>query len=553
MASELNVLARALNRISEDDRRFRDFTLNSLREALAEVVACLSVYRTYSRRSGWSAWDRARVDSAIAQARHRNPAMEASIFTFLGNVLLPVELARGDRLDDRAREGPDGEDLRGRRNADDLRRRLEFAMKFQQYTGPVQAKGVEDTAFYRYNQLLSLNEVGGDPARVGRPPAEFHEMNCLRREHRPLEMLATSTHDTKLGEDVRARLNALSELPDEWRRALSRWIRVNAANRTVVEGSAAPDRDDEYRFYQVLLGSWPANAIRPERPPRSYVERVRGYLLKAVKEAKRHTSWISPNAAYDAAVAAFVEKTLEGQTAERFLPAFVPLLTRVAQVGMLNSLSQLLLKIAAPGVPDIYQGTELWDLNLVDPDNRWPVDFRHRIALLDQLEPLLVGQDPDDVPAGLADRPAAVAGLLDQWTDGRIKLYLTARGLRLRRRHPDVFLWGAYGPLRTKVTVDADVVAFARSSPTSMAVVIAPRLVAAMTSDVRPVPLGVEAWQTSRVFLPPELAGRRLRNLLTGEIVKSIDHNGELWVLAADVLRTLPVGLLWSDLDPHSR
>lgn len=547
MASELNVLARALNRISEEDRRVRDFTLNSLREALAEIVASLSVYRTYVGRLGWSSPDRARIDSAIAQARHRNPAMEASIFTFLGNVLLPVELPQAGGPG--GREGqPSGGETPGRHpGATDPGRRLEFAMKFQQYTGPVQAKGVEDTAFYRYNQLLSLNEVGGDPARVGRSPEEFHEMNRHRREHWPLEMLATSTHDTKLGEDVRARLNVLSELPDEWRRALSRWIRINAGNRSLVDGSPAPDRNDEYRFYQVLLGSWPPDAIRPERPPRSYVIRVRDYLLKAVKEAKLHTSWINPNTAYDAAVFAFVEKTLEGPTAERFLPAFVPFLSRVAQLGVLNSLSQLLLKINAPGVPDFYQGTELWDLNLVDPDNRRPVDFPHRVELLEQLEPLLAGRDSDDRPEGSAERPEAVGVLLDRWTDGRIKLYLTARGLRLRCQHPDVFLWGTYEPLRTEATVDAGIVAFARRSEASLAVAVAPRLVAGITSAVRPVPLGIEAWQTSRVFLPPDVDGRRLRNVLTGEVVRPIDHNGEFWVLAADVFRTLPVGLLWVD------
>jgi (1->4)-alpha-D-glucan 1-alpha-D-glucosylmutase len=536
MASELNVLARALNKISEDDRRFRDFTLNSLRDVLTEVVACLAVYRTYVGRSGWTSSDRERIDSAIAQARHRNPAIEASIFTFLRDVLLP----RG--LENVGGAGLGGQATRAEEHLDgaesEVRRRLEFAMKLQQYTGAVQAKGVEDTAFYRFNQLLSLNEVGGDPGRAGRSTAEFHDMNRLRREHRPLEMVATATHDTKLGEDARARLNTLSALPDEWRRALSKWVRVNAANRTVVEGSAAPDRNDEYRFYQALLGSWPADSIRPEPPPRSYVDCVREYMIKAVKNAKVHTSWINPNTAYDDAVVAFVEQTLGGQSTQRFLPVFLPLLQRVAELGMLNSLSQVLLKITAPGVPDVYQGTELWDLTLGDPDSRCPVDFRRRLELLERLEPVLAASEPDG---------RAVGELIQRWSDGCIKLYVTARGLRLRRQHPEVFLWGEYRPLPTDMTVNADIVAFLRSSPAHAAVTVVPRLVAPITSAACPVPLGLEAWQTSRIHLPPEIAASHLRDLLTGEVVRSFFHKGEYWVLAADVFHTFPVALLWAD------
>jgi (1->4)-alpha-D-glucan 1-alpha-D-glucosylmutase len=536
MASELNVLARALSKISEGGRRSRDFTLNSLRDVLTEVVACLAVYRTYVRHSGWTSSDRERIDSAIAQARHRNPAIEASIFAFLRDVLLPhgLESAGGAGLGGHA--GGAEEHLDGAEA--EVRRRLEFTMKLQQYTGSVQAKGVEDTAFYRFNQLLSRNEVGGDPGRGGRSPAEFHEMNRLRRNDQPLAMVATASHDTKLGEDVRARLNTLSELPDEWRRALSRWVRVNAANRTMVDGSAAPDRNDEYRFYQVLLGTWPTDAIRPEPPPRSYVDRVREFMIQAVKEAKVHTSWINPNTAYDDAVVAFVERTLGGQSTQRFLPAFLPLLQRVAELGMLNSLSQVLLKITAPGVPDFYQGTELWDLSLVDPDNRRPVDFRRRVELLDRLEPVLAASEP-------ASR--AVGELVRHWSDGCIKLYVTARGVRLRRQHPEVFLWGEYRPLPTDVTVNADIVAFLRLSSAHAAVTVVPRLVAPITSAAYPVPLGLEAWQTSRIHLPPEIAAGHLRNLLTGEVLRSFFHKGQHWALAADVFHTFPVALLWAD------
>src|SRR5262249_47088891 len=275
MASELTVLAHALNRISEGDRRLRDFTLVSLRQALREVVACFPVYRTYVNASGATETDRQMIEVALGRARRRNPAMEPSVFSFLRDVLLPEQ--------------------GGEPSEEPYRRRLEFAMKFQQYTGPVQAKGVEDTAFYRYNVLLSLNEVGGDPQRFGSPPAQFHEANRRRLDHWPHALLTTATHDTKRGEDTRARLNVLSEIPDEWRRQLSGWARLNAGQRTVVDGEPAPDRNDEYFFYQTLLGAWPAEPAGTMHPvaPASLVQRLGEYMKKAIKEAKVHTSWIN--------------------------------------------------------------------------------------------------------------------------------------------------------------------------------------------------------------------------------------------------------------------
>jgi (1->4)-alpha-D-glucan 1-alpha-D-glucosylmutase len=538
LASELNVLAHALNRISEEDRHSRDFTLSSLHDALREIVACFPVYRTYVSESGWTDVDRAHIETAIRRARLRNPVFEPTIFDFVRDVLLPAPPA-GDRI---AGGGTPGDD---RSAAAVYRRRLHFSMKFQQYTGPVQAKGLEDTAFYRDNVLLSLNEVGGDPSQDGRSPLEFHAFNRLRLERWPLELNTTATHDTKLGEDVRARLNVLSEIPDEWRREVWRWRRMNQGHRPIVDGEPAPDRNDEYRFYQVLLGVWPPGvADEPDAAAhaQALVPRLREYMTKSSKEAKHHTSWINENRAYDDATASYVEGVLTGPTAPRFLAAFLPLQQRVAALGATNSLAQTVLKIASPGVPDVYRGTELWDLTLVDPDNRRPVDFAHRASLLRQLEPFL----PDGAapPEPDAARVQAVHALVRHWPDARIKLFVTACSLRLRRSRPDLFLRGDYVPLHDDVTVPGGVLAFARQRDGEVILVLVPRLVAGLTTPENPFPLGGEAWRTSRVMLPPELAGRTYRNVFTSEEVRPVRHRDAPWIFVAEALQTCPVAIL---------
>ncbi|HEX6210767.1 MAG TPA: malto-oligosyltrehalose synthase, partial [Methylomirabilota bacterium] len=321
MVSELNVLADALNRLTEQDRRTRDFTLNALRRALRQVVAAFPIYRTYISPSGASPADRAAVEHAIAEARRRDPTTESSIFAFLRRMLLPFD-------DDHTwTEGPD------------RRERLAFAMRFQQYTGPVQAKGVEDTAFYRYNALLSLSEVGGEPARIGLSVEDFHAANAARRERWPYGMTTTATHDTKRGEDARARINVISEIPDRWRRAVSGWMRMNAGQRTLVEQAPAPDRNEEYHFYQALVAAWPAepaDAPVPARAPEDLVARLAGYMEKATRESKLHTSWVNPAADYDAAIQRFVTRVLAGPGAARFLSAFLPLQRAIARAGAVN-------------------------------------------------------------------------------------------------------------------------------------------------------------------------------------------------------------------------
>ena len=522
MASELSVLAHVLDRIGEGNRKSRDFTMESLLDVIREVVACFPVYRTYVDESGWTAADRAVVSQAITRARRRNPAMESSLFDFFREVVLPRS------PEDVASDRPVGERRVGYPPADEkeARERLRFAMKLQQYTGPVQAKGLEDTAFYRYNVLLSVNEVGGDPARIGRSVEEFHHANRHRAQEWPFDMLTTSTHDTKLGEDVRARINVISELPEEWGREVSRWMRINRTQRRIVDGDPGPDRTDEYRLYQILLGAWPPDLVNVHTAPQEFIERIAAYMLKAAREAKLHTSWLTTNQEYEHALTGFVERILGSTGGPKFLPAFAPFQRRVAAIGVINSLAQVVLKLGSPGVPDFYQGTELWDLSLVDPDNRRPVDFTVR----------------DEMLAGLADQDPAA--LLRDAHDGRIKMFVTTRGLQLRRELPHVFVGGDYLPLETEVTVHADVVAFARRSGDDAVLTVAPRLVASLVTDERPAPLGGDCWKTSRIILPDALRGRTFRNVLTGDEIKPTEGAGQSWLFVGEVLRRLPVALL---------
>jgi (1->4)-alpha-D-glucan 1-alpha-D-glucosylmutase len=536
MASELNVLAHILDRIGENNRKSRDFTLDSLRDAITEVVACFPVYRTYVDQNGWRVEDRAVLARAIARARRRNPAMESSIFDFFREVVLPR-----DPHDEPLPPGHERRDGYPPADEAEAHERQRFSMKFQQYTGPVQAKGLEDTAFYRYNVLISLNEVGGDPSRFGRSVEDFHSANGTRAADWPFEMLTTATHDTKVGEDTRARINAISEMPDDWSRQVSRWMRFNKALRAIVDGEPAPDRSDEYRFYQALVGAWPADLPRDlTHAPDAFVDRLCEYMLKAVREAKVHTSWLTTNQPYEDALVSFVRRSLSGARGTRFLREFLPFQERIATVGMINSLAQLTLKLGSPGVPDIYQGAELWDLSLVDPDNRRPVDFERRMRVLDDVDGLL------ELEA--SERGAKVSEWTRNWRDGRIKLLLTAAGLRLRRNLKHVFSGGAYLPLGTEITVPAGAVAFARTGTgedgaTDIVLFIAPRLCCAAI-DRRAGAAGGDIWKTSRVMLPPAIAGRTFRHELTGAEIRPTRAGDSAWIFVGEAFDSVPVAIL---------
>ena len=356
MSSELNVLSRRLDRISEQHRRSRDFTLESLRDALREVIACFPVYRTYIRTDTQhpDEQDERYIRASIKTAKRRNPATSGSVFDFIQDLLL---LKDPDSIGD----------------ADRAERRL-FVMRFQQLTGPVMAKGLEDTAFYRYCPLLSLNEVGGSPDKFGVALAHFHGKNVARRQSWRNAMLASSTHDTKRSEDVRARINVLSEIPAEWYRAIRAWQRLNEEKKIQVAGEAVPSANEEYFLYQTLLGAWPLNPMDAAGHA-DFVGRIHTYMEKALREAKVNTSWINPNTEYEAAFHTFLDNILDRATGKPFLELFAPFQAKIARAGIFNSLSQTLLKIAAPGLPDFYQGTEVWNFSLADPDNRRPVDY----------------------------------------------------------------------------------------------------------------------------------------------------------------------------------
>jgi len=516
MASEVNQLGHHLDRMSERNRLARDFTLASLVRGIREVVAAFPVYRTYVGDEGGdpNPRDRGYIEAAVAEAKRRNPTVNVSIFDFIRDVLL-LRSARGD--------------------AEEQAARRHFTMRFQQITGPITAKGVEDTAFYVYNRLVSLNEVGGDPARYGEPVPVFHERNLLRLGRWPESLSATATHDTKRAEDVRARINVLSEVPESWAAQLRRWRGIARRWKTEVDGRAAPDRNDEYLLYQTLVGAWPARD--EDEPLEVFTGRLAAYMEKATKEAKLRTSWVNPSEAYDAAVRRFVSGLLGPEGA--FLSAFRPFQRLVAAHGAVNSLAQTLLKIAAPGIPDFYQGAELWDLSLVDPDNRRPVDFARRRALLGALAARVAAAG-----AGSGDLPRLCGELLAHWPDGRVKLYLTHRALALRRARPRLFTAGAYRGLAASGPHADHVVALARTDGPEAVIAVVPRLTARLHGLTGRVPLGEPAWERTWVALGDEGLAGVYRDRFTGLTVASQPGEGGPRLSCPALFAHFPVALL---------
>jgi (1->4)-alpha-D-glucan 1-alpha-D-glucosylmutase len=502
LASEINELGYLLRDIASRDRRHRDFTLNSLTFVVREVIAALGIYRVYIDPESGAAsdLDRAAIDQAVAEAKRRNPRTDPSIFDFVGDTLL----------------------LRDESVSASLEERLKFIARFQQTTGPVMAKGTEDTAFYQSNRLISLNEVGGDPDQFGRSLTAFHRHNTTQARDWPATMLTSSTHDTKRSEDMRARINVLSELPREWRTALTRWTRLNGRKKMLVDGLLAPDRNEEYLLYQTLLGAWPLESADAE-----FERRMCEFMLKALKEAKVHTSWITPNTAYENAVLRFVRSILDPRESDQFLDDFARLQKTVAYFGAFNSLSQTVLKLGSPGVADTYQGNELWDFSLVDPDNRRAVDYdvrtRHLRALLDR------AKDPRRL----------VRELIEHRQDGRIKLYVSQRLLCLRREMPRLFVGGSYAPLRG----NQHVAAFIRGADGQTLVIAAPIQVASLTRGVLVPPMGAEVWKETRLSVPGE-PGREFRNLFTDETVTTAGAQGKAVLRLADVFADFPVAAL---------
>ena len=477
---EMRSLGHYLVVLAEQDRYARDLPRRDLASALVEVTACLPVYRTYIRSFSLSPDEFRYFEKAVETARERNPRLGSQCFDFVRDVLMLQE--------------------RGHVTPEQREARLAFIMRWQQFTGPIMAKGLEDSALYVYHPLISLNEVGGAPDSTGVPVAEFHEF-CRNRQKHGHTLNATATHDTKRAEDVRARINVLSEAPAKWDKTLQRWARWVSPKKGLIDGQKVPDPNEEFLMYQTLLGAWP---LEQDNVP-GFRKRLESYMVKAVREARVHTNWARPNVRYEEALIHFIKSTTKPTEDNVFMSDFLHLYREIAYYGALNSLAQQLLKITIPGVPDFYQGSELWDFRLVDPDNRGPVDFKKRGRLLAELQQ----QEEQRGRLGL------IQDLLDHWQDGRIKLFVTSTALNFRRDHGEMFLEGAYQPMQATGAKKENVFAFVRHIGDAWAVTAVPRLVTKLAPAGQP-PTGESVWGTSALHLPKE-APTDWVNVLTGK------------------------------------
>ncbi|MFH1926380.1 MAG: malto-oligosyltrehalose synthase [Chloroflexota bacterium] len=502
-SAEMKALSSLLYQLARKDEPEAKFAAIELTEALTTVTACLPVYRTYIKTSSVNPSDRHYLEEAFKQAHQYHSALSQSALSFLENLLFlqfPLNFP--------------GE----RKNA-----WLEFIRCWQQLTGAVMAKGFEDTTLYCFNRLISLNDVGGNPASPGLSTDKFHHWNKRRRARWPHTMNATATHDTKRGEDTRARINVLSEIPQEWEDHLARWQKQNRVQKKKVEGIHVPEPNMEIFLYQTLLGAWP---LSQEELP-AFRERLRAYLIKAAREAKTFTSWLEPNQSYEEALLQFAQEILADTQRNTFLEDFLNFQEKIAFFGSLNSLGQLLIKVTAPGIPDFYQGTELWDLSLVDPDNRRPVDFQKRKRYLNEL-----------MQEETLSKSRLLAQLLKSWKDGRVKLYLTQKAMRFRSENATIFQYGEYLPIQVSPNMREHIYAFGRCHEKEWALTVVSRLTTKLVSADE-FPLG-PVWGQSRLFLHRN-APRNWRNILTGEEIDIKEGNG---LAVSEVLRTCPVALM---------
>ncbi len=501
LAGDIDNLAHLLKQLSDRYRYASDFTMYGLKRALVEILTLFPVYRSYISPEGSRKADQERIKQVIEEAKENIP-------NFI-NELCFIEKFLSLEFDDHLSE-------------EDKKLWLHFIMRLQQFTGPLMAKGVEDTVMYVYNRLLSLNEVGSHPGEFGISVEDFHTFNQTRSTQWPHAMNATATHDTKRGEDVRARLNVLSELPEEWEKHLSNWQAINAPLKETVDGMEVPDRNAEYFLYQTLLGAFPFN--KGDYP--QFIDRVKEYLIKASREAKVYTSWQRPDIDYEQAFIQFTERILKDSDDNLFLQEFRPFQRKIQHYGILNSLSQTLLKMVSPGVPDLYQGCEFWDLSLVDPDNRRPVDYEQRITCLEEIQTQLE-----------KDSTGLIRDLMRSPEDARIKLFLIYQTLQLRKAYPELFQRGSYQKLTVSGSLKSHVIAFARELGETQVLAIVPRFFTSLVQEGE-YPVGEAVWHETRIVQSPG-ASITWQNAFTGQQLQGDDT---LWV--RDILSEFPVALL---------
>lgn len=504
---EMRSLGRQLAELAGKDRYAREILRAELLDALIETTACMNVYRTYVRNLEIPPAAQERIEEALEQARIRRPRLSAECFAFLREILTlrnPAHVLPEQREE-----------------------RLAFVMRWQQVTGPIVAKGLEDTALYVYYPLLSLNEVGGRPSPssiISRE--EFYALMQERLRRWPHSLNATSTHDTKRSEDVRARLNVLSEIPEEWEQNIAKWTVCNDKHKQVIEGHKVPDANEEYLIYQTLVGFWPLDSADVS----SITERLQAYVVKATREAMINTRWSEPNQTHETALARFIEELLSPRN-QSFLHDFGAFQKKTAYCGMVNGLAQVLLKITCPGVPDFYQGSELWDFRLVDPDNRGPVDFASRSRLLDA-----VVRESD------ADLACAARDFVEHWPDGRIKLHVIRQTLAHRLRNDELFSKGDFIPLEARGKRTEHLVAYLRSFGDLCSLTVVPRWLAAAQDDSGQTDVR-EFWRDTALVLPREFS-RSWRNIFTGREIGGQLSGDSQTLLVADLLGEFPVAVL---------
>lgn len=539
LASELHVLAHRLSQIAEVSWEYRDFTQNSLRKALRHIVSSFPVYRTYVTPRKVDKTARQYIDWAVRLAKRLGSAVTPEVYDFVRNVLC-LEAAEAPAENDE----PALQFLHAIQT---------IAMKFQQFTGPVMAKSVEDTLFYRFNRFVCLNEVGGEPDRFGITVASFHHQNTQRQLRRPFEMLASSTHDTKRSEDVRARLAVLSELPKLWEQKTSQWARMNRSRKTVIDEEQFPDANDEYLIYQTLVGACPIG-VTGTAWVEPFKQRITEYILKAARESKSHTSWVNKNVEYETAISAFIEKILTVSATNPFLDDFTNFHNALYPFGLINSLAQTALKFTSPGVPDIYQGNEIFDFSLVDPDNRRPVDYGERAHMLNRVNKhIQIGQFGSEQE--IAKQADFLRNCLTEIDDGGCKLLVASAAMAVRKQFENIYTKGRYIPLEVQGSAEQHIIAFAREFEGNWSITVVPRLVSTLLKadndgklenrnvfNILSSAQGASIWGDTKISLPPELANIKLVDCFSTQILKCEDNV----LLVSDVFYRFPIAIITS-------